>query len=387
MITLFVLVAPHVFPAAELESARNRLEARAAVQGRPGGSEEAEPEALGLAARLRSKTRWADAAGYAVSDVTMLRRELLIGYLVAGVLAVAVPSSAYDVVFLSGHGALTELENVIVGPLVAFISFVCSIANVPLAAALFKGGLSFGGTVAFVFADLITVPLVVIYGKFYGRRLALRLFFSFWAVMSAAGLVTDLLFRALRIPAPGRAPVIAATHFQWNCTTHLNIVFLVVAVVVSWLYRNRARFGDDGGYAKDMVCGMQVERAHAPATHVHDGRSYYFCFDRCEEKFVKEPAKYLADPGAAPMGEHASPGSEGGQDVEEGSDTAVDPVVRHGRGQGGPAATHVHGGITYYFCSQGCHDAFAGSPSGYLSGGGMETVDRGRSTTAGGQER
>jgi len=224
MITLFVLVAPHVFPAAELESARNRLEARAAVQGRPGGSEEAEPEALGLAARLRSKARWADAAGYAVSDVTMLRRELLIGYLVAGVLAVAVPSSAYDVVFLSGHGALTELENVIVGPLVAFISFVCSIGNVPLAAALVKGGLSFGGTVAFVFADLITVPLVmvVIYGKFYGRRLALRLFFSFWAVMSAAGLVTDLLFRALRIPAPGRAPVIAATHFQWNCTTYLN---------------------------------------------------------------------------------------------------------------------------------------------------------------------
>jgi len=236
----------------------------------------------------------------------MLRRELLIGYLVAGVLAVAVPSSAYDVAFLSGHGALTELENVIVGPLVAFISFVCPIGNVPLAAALFKGGLSFGGTVAFVFADLITVPLVVIYGKFYGRRLALRLFFSFWAVMSAAGLVTDLLFRALRIPAPGRAPVIAATHFQWNCTTHLNIVFLVVAVVVSWMYRNRARFGDDGGYAKDMVCGMQVERAHAPATHVHDGRSYYFCSDRCEEKFVKEPAKYLADPGAAPMGEHAS---------------------------------------------------------------------------------
>jgi len=134
----------------------------------------------------------------------MLRRELLIGYLVAGVLAVAVPSSVYNVVFVSGHGALTELENVIVGPLVAFISFVCSIGNVPLAAALFKSGLSFGGTIAFTFADLITVPRVVIYGKFFGRRLALRLFFPFWAVMSAASLVTDLLFRAVRIPAPGR---------------------------------------------------------------------------------------------------------------------------------------------------------------------------------------
>ncbi len=102
MITLFVLVAPLVFPAAELEGARHRLEARAAAQGRPGGSDDAEWEGLGLGARLRSKARWADAAGYAISDVTMLRRELLIGYLVAGVLAIAVPSSVYNVVFVSG---------------------------------------------------------------------------------------------------------------------------------------------------------------------------------------------------------------------------------------------------------------------------------------------
>ena len=317
----------------------------------------------------------------------MLRRELLIGYLVAGVLAVAVPSSVYNVVFVSGHGALTELENVIVGPLVAFISFVCSIGNVPLAAALFKSGLSFGGTIAFTFADLITVPRVVIYGKFYGRRLALRLFFPFWAVMSAASLVTDLLFRAVRIPAPGRPPVIAATHFQWNYTTYLNIVFLLVAAVVYWLYRNRAGFGDAGGYAKDVVCGMQVERAHAPATHVHESRTYYFCSDRCEEKFAKEPAKYLADPGAAPRAEHASPGGQGGQDVGEGSDPAVDPVCGMDVDRADPAATHVHDGITYYFCSQGCHDAFAGNPLGYLSSGGIEPADRGTSTTAGGQDR
>ncbi len=298
MIALFVLIAPAVFPAAALEEARARLNARATQHGRPDGSDIAERAGVNLWQRLRSKAGWADAAGYAVSDVTMLRRELLIGYLVAGILAVAVPASAYDVVFFSGHGFLTDLENVIVGPFVAFISFVCSIGNVPLAAALFKGGLGFGGTVAFVFADLIALPLVLIYGKLYGRRIALRIFLSFWAVMSAAGLAVDLLFRLVRIPPPVRPVQIAPTHFEWNYTTYLNIVFIVVAFFVYRLYRRRAHYSEAEKYAKDVVCGMQVERAHAPATHKHDDTTYYFCSDRCHDKFVAAPERYLEHPGS-----------------------------------------------------------------------------------------
>ncbi|GAC1374001.1 MAG: hypothetical protein NVSMB43_12140 [Pseudarthrobacter sp.] len=296
MIALFVLIAPRVFPAAELEQARERLNARASVHGRAAESDGAERHGVSLWQRLRSKTGWADAAGYAVSDVSMLRRELFIGYLVAGILAVAVPASAYNVVFFSGHGFWTDLENVIVGPFVAFISFVCSIGNVPLAAALFKGGLSFGGTVAFVFADLIALPLVIIYAKFYGRGIATRIFFSFWAVMSVSGLVVDLLFRAAGIPAPARPAEIAHTSFEWNYTTWLNIIFIAVSAVVYWLYRNRERFGGMEKYAKDPVCGMQVERGHAPAAHTHAGTTYYFCSDRCHEKFVTNPGNTSTRP-------------------------------------------------------------------------------------------
>ncbi len=296
MIALFVLLAPRIFPADQLQAARDRLENTAAggAGGHEGhgdmGSTDAQA-ARPFRERLRSKAGWADAAGYTVSDLTMLRRELVIGYLLAGLLAVAVPASVWSAVFLSGHGLLTDLENVVVGPFIAFISFVCSIGNVPLAAALYKGGISFGGTVAFIFADLIALPLVLIYGKFYGRRLALRLFFSFWAVMSAAGLLVDLLFRAVGIGFPARRAEIAMTHFEWNYTTYLNIAFLVVAAVVYWAYRNRERLGGGERYAKDPVCGMQVERANPGAASSYDGQTVYFCSDRCADRFAKNPAR------------------------------------------------------------------------------------------------
>src|SRR5947208_4214594 len=124
-----------------------------------------------------------------MADLKMLRKELAIGYLVAGFLAVIVPTTIWNDVFIRGHGVLTTVENVIVGPFIAFISFVCSVGNVPMAAALWKGGISFGGVISFIFADLIALPLVLIYRKYYGPRLALRLFLVFYAVIAAAGLI------------------------------------------------------------------------------------------------------------------------------------------------------------------------------------------------------
>jgi uncharacterized membrane protein YraQ (UPF0718 family) len=291
MIVLFAVLAPRIFPAAELQAARERL----GHQGHGGHEGHGEPANTDepLRRRLRSKAGWADAAGYTVSDVTMLRRELVIGYVVAGLIAVAVSPDVFDTVFLSGHGVLTDVENVVIGPFIAFISFVCSIGNVPLAAALYEGGISFGGTVAFVFADLIALPLVVIYGKFYGRRLAARLFFSFWAVMSVAGLLVDLLFRAVGIAFPDRRAQVAEAGFSWNYTTVLNIVFLGVALLVYWTYRNRDRLGGGSDYAKDPVCGMQVERAHPGATAHHDGHPVFFCSDRCRSRFDEQPDRYL----------------------------------------------------------------------------------------------
>jgi len=236
-------------------------------------------------ARLRSPAGWADSATYTMADLTMLRRELVVGYTVAGFLAVLVPTSVWQAVFLTGHGFWTSVENVIVGPFIAIISFVCSIGNVPLAAALWKGGISFGGVISFIFADLIAFPLLMIYRRYYGTRLMLRMLVVFWVLMSTAGLLTELLFRGAGLVPTARPTTVAPAHFSWNYTTYLNLVFLVLFGVLYWLYRNRERLGGGNGYARDPICGMQVEKAHAPASVVHAGERNYFCSDHCAARF------------------------------------------------------------------------------------------------------
>jgi uncharacterized membrane protein YraQ (UPF0718 family) len=220
-----------------------------------------------------------------MADLKMLRRELVIGYLVAGFLAVMVPVNVWNDVFIHGHGIWTTLENVVVGPFIALISFVCSIGNVPMAAALWHGGISFGGVISFIFADLIALPLVLIYRKYYGTRLALRLTLTFWAVMAVSGLIVELLFSGFGAIPRSRPADIVATHFEWNYTTFLNVFFLGVFAVLYWLYRNRERFGGGKGYATDPVCGMNVRTTDAPSAVV-EGVRVWFCSDRCRERYV-----------------------------------------------------------------------------------------------------
>lgn len=375
MIALFTLLAPRVFPALEIEEARRRLESATSrkATGHEGHADRDTPvaqRAKPFRERLRDKAGWVDAAGYTVSDVTMLRRELVIGYVVAGFLAVAVPTSVYDVLFIPGHGLFTDLENVVLGPFVAFISFVCSIGNVPLAAALYKGGISFGGTVAFIFADLIALPLVVIYGKFYGKRLAARLFFGFWAVMSLAGLLVDLLFRVLRIDFPARPTEIAMTEFQWNYTSFLNIAFLIVAAGVYWLYRSRSQLGAGSAYVKDPVCGMQVEKDNAPAIAKHMGVTFYFCSDRCHDKFSKDPMKYAHGAEIEPMDADAARAGDpaGPVDHSEHIATVTDPVCGMPVDPRTSAATRRYAAQDYHFCNPGCAATFEIEPLKYLFG-------------------
>jgi uncharacterized protein len=276
----------------QVAAARARLEdqagpdhAHAPASDAPDG-----PDGARLRTRLRSPARWADSATYTMADLTMLRRDLFLGYLVAGFLAVLVPTSAWQAVFVTGHGFWTSLENAIVGPFIAIISFVCSIGNVPLAAALWHGGISFGGVIAFLFADLITFPLLMIYRKYYGTRLMLRMLVVFWALMSTAALVTELLFHAAGAVPTTRPATVVSTGFAWNYTTYLNIVFLALFAVLYWMYRNRERLGAGGRYARDPVCGMQVETAHAPASLEFDGRRHYFCSDHCADRFAQSSA-------------------------------------------------------------------------------------------------
>src|SRR5256885_1343385 len=183
----------------------------------------------------------------------------------------------WNTIFFHGHGFATSVENVIVGPLIAILSFVCSIGNVPLAAALWKGGISFGGVVSFIFADLITFPLLLIYRRFYGWALTLRILAAFWLVMAAAGLATEYLFAGAGLVPVSRPAQVVQPSFQWNYTTYLNLVFLGVFAGLFWLYRNRERLGGGAGYALDPVCGMQVERQLAPASARSGDQTSGFC--------------------------------------------------------------------------------------------------------------
>jgi YHS domain-containing protein len=224
-----------------------------------------------------------------MSDLTMLRKEIAFGFVAAGFLTVLVPAPAWNDLFFHGHGVLTTLENVVVGPAVAIISFVCSIGNVALAAALWHGGISFGGVVSFVFADLITLPLLLIYRKQYGTRLAARMLAVFWLVMSIAGLITEELFRAAGWIPTHRPAVATSDVVRLDATTILNVLALTVFAVLYRLYRHRDRFGERAmTYATDPVCGMQVEVAHAPASRPHDGSRLYFCSEHCRDRFARD---------------------------------------------------------------------------------------------------
>jgi uncharacterized membrane protein YraQ (UPF0718 family)/YHS domain-containing protein len=290
MIMLFSLLGRIALRHREIEQARSGLAAGEPV-----------PEAFGANApswrrRLTSLPGWADAASYALADVKMLRKEMTAGYLIAGFLAVLVPTSIWHEVFISGHGVGTSIENAVVGPFIAIISFVCSVGNVPLAAALWKGGISFDGVISFVFADLITLPLLLIYRRYYGVRLTLKLLVVFWGVMSGAGLAVGYLFRAAGLVPSHRPVEIAPAAFHWNYTAFLNIAFLIVFASLVWLARNQRRLGGGAGYSSDPVCGMQVETANAAATANYSGRTFYFCAERCRDRFLRDPTRFVGHP-------------------------------------------------------------------------------------------
>jgi uncharacterized protein len=297
MIAMLRLVLPRVVPAEEAEAARRALNDRS---GHATAHEHADADPA-LANRpwrdrLRSPAGWSDAAGYTISDLTMLRKELLIGFVVAGFADAAVPTSFWRSLFIAGHGFWSALENAVLGPFLAIISFVCSIGNVPLAAALWSGGISFAGVVAFVFADLITLPLLLIYRKYYGTRLTAKLLAVFWATMSLSGLATEYLFRAVHISPPVSPDHGMVGRDVWglNYTTVLDVVALVVLAGIYWLYRSRDRFHGGAGYAKDPVCGMQIEKAHPGAISLHADATVFFCSDHCRERYDARPESYAS---------------------------------------------------------------------------------------------
>jgi uncharacterized protein len=167
-----------------------------------------------------------------VMEWLAILRDLVIGLLIAGAIAAWVPGKFWQVFFLADHPGWSALWGPLIGPIVAIASFVCSIGNVPLAAVLWNGGISFGGVIAFIYADLLIVPILNIYRKYYGTRMMLTLLGTFYAAMVAAGYVVELLFGTTGLIPEQRNATVMEASISWNYTAWLNIVFLIVAALL-----------------------------------------------------------------------------------------------------------------------------------------------------------
>jgi uncharacterized membrane protein YraQ (UPF0718 family) len=194
--------------------------------------------------RLRSPAGVTATANYFVMDWAAVARDVFGGLLIAGALAAWVSDSFWRSLFFEHHHTLAKFWGPLIGPAVAMISFVCSVGNVPLAAVLWNGGISFGGVLAFVFADLLILPILDIYRRYYGWKMAGFILVTFYATMAIAGLVVEFLFEAFGLEPTMHDAKVVMAHVAWNYTTYLNIVFLALGALLIWRY-----FRHGGGLA------------------------------------------------------------------------------------------------------------------------------------------
>ena len=227
-----------------------------------------------LRARLRSAAAWSDVAHNFRGDWAMLYKEIGLGFLLAGFVAQLGDGFFNGLFIQDGPGFLRELENVVVGPLIAVLSFVCSVGNVPLAAVLWSGGISFAGVLAFLFADLIVLPILLIYRKYYGTAFTVRIVGLMLVTMIVAALVVAGAFSALGLvpsgPRPSRADVFGTLGVNYKLV--LNVLGLAIFAALFWLTARRG--------ATDPVCGMKVDRARAIHAHGH-----FFCSEHCRHAY------------------------------------------------------------------------------------------------------
>jgi uncharacterized protein len=280
-------------------------EARTHAVGAQTGHEHPSAGGKGLTwrQRLTSLRAWSDVAYNFRGDWAMLWKEITAGFVIAGFVAL-LPMDFFHALFITDAPAWLRVpENVLVGPLVAVLSFVCSVGNVPLAAVLWAGGISFAGVIAFIYADLLVLPILLIYRKYYGLRATAVISGIMLGTIVAAALAVDALFDLAGLIPDERPSVESITErgIEWNYTTFLNIVFLGVAAALIGLTLRRG--------ARDPVCGMSVDRLETPHRSEYAGKAVYFCGAGCKEKFDREPERYSDAPGRreaelAHAGEH-----------------------------------------------------------------------------------
>jgi uncharacterized protein len=244
-------------------------------------------EGLSWRERLGSVDAWSDVAHNFRGDWEMLWKEITGGFVIAGFVAL-LPAAFFNALFLTdAPGPVQTIENVLLGPIVAFLTFVCSVGNVPVAAVLWGGGISFAGVIAFIYADLLIIPLILIYLRYYGRRVTVRLVAIMFVAMAIAALAVDGIFTAVGLVPETRPSIdsITARGIEWNYTTFLNIVFFAIAGVLFGLTMRRG--------ARDPVCGMTVDRSKARYRSEYAGRTFYFCSGGCQARFDAAPERYV----------------------------------------------------------------------------------------------
>jgi uncharacterized membrane protein YraQ (UPF0718 family) len=211
--------------------------------------------------RLRSPEGFTSVAHVFVMEWAAVIRDIVIGLLIAGAVGAWVPETFWQRLFLTDHSVWSKVWGPLIGPLVSVLSFVCSIGNVPLAAVLWNGGISFGGVVSFIFADLIILPILVIYRKYYGTRMMLFITGTFYLTMVAAGYAVELLFAVLHLTPSERNATVLEPSISWNYTTFLNIISLAVAALLVW------RFYRTGG--REMLAMMNGDPDDPGGEHHH----------------------------------------------------------------------------------------------------------------------
>jgi uncharacterized protein len=278
IVLMAVLLRLFVSPRVEAQA---REHAEAADMGH---AHHAAGEELGWRARLTSQSAWSDVAHNFRGDWQMLWKEILTGFVLAGFIAQLGNGFFNGLFLLHTGGVLGAVENVIVGPIIAVLSFVCSVGNVPLAAVLWSGGISFAGVLAFLFADLIVLPIIAIYRKYYGTRFALRIVALMFVTMVIAALIVDGLFNVAGLiptgPRPSRGDIFGTVAVNYKLL--LNVFGVVIFAAFFWLTARRG--------VTDPMCGMKVDRAKAIRMDFAE-ETFYFCSEHCLHAFELAPER------------------------------------------------------------------------------------------------
>ena len=294
IVLMSVLLRAFVSPQLEEQAREHAREADSGHQHHMAG------ERLSWRERLTSSSAWSDVAHNFRGDWQMLWKEITAGFLLAGFIGL-LGNDFFNSLFVKDAPPLVvAIENVIVGPMIAVLIFVCSVGNIPLAAVLWSGGISFAGVMAFIFADLIVLPIVLAYRKYYGWKFTIRITALMFVTMVIAALLVDGLFSvADLIPTtrPSRDDIFGMVELDYKLL--LNLLGLIVFAALFYLTIRRG--------ATDPVCGMKVDRAKALRKEV-DGQTYYFCGEHCLHAFEADPDRYgTGQDRAAPESRAAPP--------------------------------------------------------------------------------